>query len=162
MSEEKLEQMVEDETKEEENENVEVVDENPNAALPFKRAEIYRLLRNNMPSDKIIRASVKEEMNVFLGRVGKKVAEKLGESKYSTIELMDFVKITRPYDEIETINEERQRMTAALERIKMDCDSMIRDVNRYFTIEADDLGPSKKKVIIGSDAPSEDAEESKE
>jgi len=128
--------------------------------LPFPRAQVYRLLKSNMPDGKILRGSVKEEMNRFLGRIGAKVASKLGESKYSTIELMDFVKVTRPYEEVETLDEERKRIISSLELIQQNCESLIRDVNKHFTVSAEDLGPKKKVVEFkAEEAASEESEE---
>ncbi|HLC45283.1 MAG TPA: hypothetical protein VJI67_00245 [archaeon] len=102
--------------------------------LPFARAEIYRLLRKSVGDSKIIRSSVKEEMNVFLGRIGEKIGSKLAQTKYTSVELADLLRAIEPYEHIDDLHEERLRIVSALERIKMDCDSLVRDVNRKFGV----------------------------
>ena len=43
--------------------------------LPFAKAEVVRLMKENLDSDKIIRERVKVEMNKFLGQVLKDICK---------------------------------------------------------------------------------------
>ena len=121
-------------------ESVEPVEED--AGLPFARAEIYRLLRASVGDSKIIRSSVKEEMNIFLGEIAQRIGKKLAESKYTTVELADFRKAVDAYQNIDDLQYERQRILTSLEQIKMTCDSLARDVSKKF-------GPSEDVRVVG-------------
>ncbi len=54
--------------------------------LPFAKAEVVRLMKQNLDSDKMIRERVKVEMNRFLGDVLEKVCKQLNDYPYTTIE----------------------------------------------------------------------------
>ena len=47
--------------------------------LPFAKNEVYRLMRQNLDSDKIIRDRVKVEMNKFLAEILKNVCKQLND-----------------------------------------------------------------------------------
>ena len=68
---------------EEENleQNDEFVDEDEEK-LPFAKAEVVRLMKENLDDDKMIRERVKVEMNKFLGEVLKNVCKQLNEYPY--------------------------------------------------------------------------------
>ncbi|OYT40632.1 MAG: hypothetical protein B6U86_03715 [Candidatus Altiarchaeales archaeon ex4484_43] len=98
----------------------------------FAMAPIVRLMREELDSDKLIRKRVKTEMNLWLEKICRKVARKINESEYTVVELDDFKTAIEPYEMIDDIEQERHRIVATLEKIKQDCDSLIRDVNRKF------------------------------
>ena len=70
---------------EEEIENIEI-EEEEDEYLPFAKAEVVRLMKQNLDDDKMIRERVKVEMNKFLGDILKQVCEQLNEYPYKTIE----------------------------------------------------------------------------
>lgn len=76
--------------------------------LPFAKAEVVRLMKQNLDSDKMIRERVKVEMNKFLGEVLVKVCEQLNEYPYTTIEYEMLKESIYPYQNIERINEEKR------------------------------------------------------
>lgn len=47
----------------------EFIEENEDEKLPFAKAEVVRLMKENLDSDKMIKERVKVEMNKFLGDV---------------------------------------------------------------------------------------------
>ena len=47
--------------------------------LPFAKAEVVRLMKENLDDDKMIRERVKVEMNKFLGEVLKNVCKQLND-----------------------------------------------------------------------------------
>ena len=53
--------------------------------LPFAKAEVVRLMKENLDDDKMIRERVKVEMNKFLGDVLKNVCQQLNEYVYLSI-----------------------------------------------------------------------------
>lgn len=96
--------------------------------LPFAKAEIVRLMKQNLDSDKMIRERVKVEMNKFLGDIVTNVCEQLNAYPYSTVEYEMFKEATYPYRNIERINEEKIRILKHLDAIKADCDALSMDV----------------------------------
>jgi len=98
----------------------------------FAMAPVVRLMRDELDNDKMIRRKVKESMNQWLEKLCRKVAKKMNESEYTVVELDDFKTAIEPYEMIDDVEGERHRIVATLEKVKMDCDSLIRDVNRKF------------------------------
>ena len=96
--------------------------------LPFAKAEIVRLMKKNLESDKMIRERVKIEMNKFLGDIVTNVCEQLNAYPYSSVEYEMFKEATYPYRNIERINEEKIRILKHLDAIKADCDALSMDV----------------------------------
>ena len=98
----------------------------------FPMAPIVRLMKEELDKDKMIRNRVKIEMNLLLEKMCRKIAKKMNQSEYTMIEVDDFKTAIEPYELVEDIDKERERIIASLEKIKQDCDSLIRDVNRKF------------------------------
>jgi len=99
-------------------------------ALPM--APIVRIMKSELDRDKMIRRRVKEEMNLWLEKLCKRVAKRMNQSEYTVVEIADLRTAIEPYEMIDDVEGERQRIVATLEKIKQDCDSLIRDVNRKF------------------------------
>ncbi len=102
--------------------------------LPFAKAEVVRLMKENLDDDKMIRERVKVEMNKFLGEVLINVCKQLNEYPYSTIEYEMLKESTYPYTNIERINEEKIRILKHLDAIKADCDALSMDVRTTLKI----------------------------
>lgn len=103
--------------------------------LPFAKAEVVRLMKQNLDSDKMIRERVKVEMNKFLGEVLMKVCEQLNEYPYTTIEYEMLKESIYPYQNIERINEEKKRILMHLHAIKADCDALSMDVKKTLKLK---------------------------
>ncbi len=121
---------------EEENleQNDEFVDEDEEK-LPFAKAEVVRLMKENLDDDKMIRERVKVEMNKFLGEVLKNVCKQLNEYPYTTIEYEMLKESTYPYTNIERINQEKERILLHLEAIKADCNALAMDVQKTLKLK---------------------------
>jgi len=102
------------------------------AKFAFPMAPIVRLMKQEMDADKMIRRRVKESMNVWLESLCRKVARKMNQSEYTMVEVDDFKTAIEAYEMIDSVEQERARIVATLEKIKQDCDSLIMDVNRKF------------------------------
>jgi len=111
--------------------------------LPFAKAEVVRLMKQNLDNDKMIRERVKVEMNKFLGEVLEKVCEQLNEYPYTTIEYEMLKESIYPYKNIERINEEKKRILMHLAAIKADCDALSMDVNK--TLKLKDVDEEEEK-----------------
>jgi histone H3/H4 len=96
--------------------------------LPFAKAEVVRLMKQNLDSDKMIRERVKVEMNRFLGEVLERVCDQLNEYPYTTIEYEMLKESIYPYQNISRINQEKERILMHLAAIKADCDALSMDV----------------------------------
>jgi histone H3/H4 len=123
---EEMNQRIESEEEEEE-EEVE--------GLPFAKAEVVRLMKQNLDSDKMIRERVKVEMNKFLGDVLEKVCKQLNEYPYTTIEYEMLKESIYPYKNVERINEEKERILKHLDAIKADCDALSLDVRKTLKLK---------------------------
>ena len=121
MAEEEIEQIEEVAEKEEE--------------LPFAKAEVVRLMKQNLDSDKMIRERVKVEMNKFLGDILKQVCQQLNDYPYTTIEYEMLKESTYPYTNIKRINQEKERILLHLNAIKADCDALAMDVEKTLKLK---------------------------
>lgn len=112
--------------------------------LPFAKAEVVRLMRDNLDDDKMIKERVKVEMNKFLGEILKNVCKQLNEYPYATIDYEMFKESTYPYTNITKINQEKERILMHLDAIKADCDALAMDVKKSLKLkdvaEEDDFG----------------------
>ncbi|MEA3255831.1 MAG: hypothetical protein U9Q22_08365 [Candidatus Altiarchaeota archaeon] len=118
-----------DEVSDEVSEEVSVEDE---SRFAFAMAPVVRVMKDELDKDKMIRSKVKEEMNLWLEKVCRKVSQQMNKSEYTMVELDDFKTAIEPYEMIDDVEQERYRIVATMEKIKQDCDSLIRDVNRKF------------------------------
>lgn len=123
MSEEEIQQQTEDYIEEDEEK------------LPFAKAEVVRLMKENLDDDKMIRERVKVEMNKFLGDVLKNVCKQLNDYPYTTIEYEMLKESTYPYTNIERINQEKERILLHLEAIKADCNALAMDVQKTLKLK---------------------------
>lgn len=103
--------------------------------LPFAKNEVYRLMKENLDDDKMIRDQVKVEMNRFLYSILVNVCRHLNEYPYTTIEYEMLKECIYPYTNIERINEEKQRILMHLDAIKADCDALAMDVEKSLRLK---------------------------
>ncbi|WP_409201057.1 hypothetical protein [Methanobrevibacter sp. DSM 116169] len=127
--------MNEEELNEEELNDEEVSEDDEDEKLPFAKAEVVRLMKENLDDDKMIRERVKVEMNRFLGDVLKNVCEQLNEYPYTTIEYEMLKESTYPYTNIKRINQEKERILLHLEAIKADCNALAMDVTKTLKLK---------------------------
>ena len=108
-------------------ENVKITEEDGDD-LPFARAEIIRLMKDNLDDDKMIRERVKVEMNKFLYSVLQNVCKQLNDYPYTHVDYEMFKESIYPYQNITRINQEKERILLHLDAIKADCDALSVDV----------------------------------
>ena len=108
-------------------ENVKITEEDGDD-LPFARAEIIRLMKDNLDDDKMIRERVKVEMNKFLYSVLQNVCKQLNDYPYTHVDYEMFKESIYPYQNITRINQEKERILLHLDTIKADCDALSVDV----------------------------------
>ena len=119
--------------------------ENEKEDLPFARAEILRLMKENLSEDKQIRERVKVEMNKFLYSILADVCKELDKYPYTTIDYEMLRECIYPYTNIKNINQEKMRILAHLNAIKSDCDALTLDVQKTLKLkdvdEEDEFAP---------------------
>ena len=128
--------------------------EDDDEKLPFAKAEVVRLMKENLDDDKMIRERVKVEMNKFLGDVLKNVCKQLNDYPYTTIEYEMLKESTYPYTNIERINQEKERILLHLEAIKADCDALSMDVKK--TLKLKDTAEEEDFTLFGEEEEEED------
>ena len=109
--------------------------ENEKEDLPFARAEILRLMKDNLSDDKQIRERVKVEMNKFLYSILADVCKELDKYPYTTIDYEMLRECIYPYTNIKNINQEKMRILAHLNAIKSDCDALTLDVQKTLKLK---------------------------
>jgi hypothetical protein len=144
---------------EEEINNVEI-EEEEDEYLPFAKAEVVRLMKQNLDDDKMIRERVKVEMNKFLGDILKQVCEQLNEYPYTTIEYEMLKESTYPYTNIKRSNQEKERILLHLNAIKADCDALAMDVQK--TLKLKDVVEEDEFTPLSMTKQEEDEEEIEE
>ncbi len=95
---------------------------------PFARAQVVRVMRDNLADDKMIKKEVKQGMNLFLGKVCKRVTKKLNKYPYAMIDYRMFEEAKEDYENIEKMEKEKKRVIKHLEAIKGDCNRLITDL----------------------------------
>ena len=98
--------------------------------FPFPMGTVVRLMRGHLDSDKMISRKVKEEMNLFLGKLLEDLTTKMNDNPYVTVDEVMFREAVKPYENMKSIELEKKRIIKTLEKIKADCDVLIEEVNR--------------------------------
>ena len=128
--------------------------------IEIAKAEVVRLMKQNLEDDKMIRERVKVEMNKFLGDILKQVCEQLNEYPYTTIEYEMLKESTYPYTNIKRINQEKERILLHLNAIKADCDALAMDVQK--TLKLKDVVEEDEFTPLSMTKQEEDEEEIEE
>lgn len=128
-----LEQEKKEITEQLENQSEEIEErEMDESKLPFPRATIVNMLRKNLSSGKQIKGQVKDEMNVWLAKMVERIAKKMDSHPYSYVDASMLREAIEPYENIQDIEKEKERIVKQLESIKAACDVLINEVDRKF------------------------------
>ena len=109
-------------------------DEGSDEELPFPRATIVNMLRQHLDSGKQIKGQVKREMNIWLGSMVERIAKKMNAHPYTYVDGSMFRESIEPYEEIQEIEKEKERIIKQLESVKAACDVLISEVDRKFVL----------------------------
>lgn len=102
--------------------------------LPFPRATIVNMLRKHLSSGKQIKGQVKNEMNIWLGKVVERIAKKMDTHQYTYVDGSMFREAIEPYENMQDIDNEKVRIIKQLESVKAACDVLINEVDRKFKL----------------------------
>ena len=122
-------EQIQEPTMEQIEETVEELDE---SKLPFPRATIVNMLRKNLSPGKQIKGQVKDQMNIWLGKMVGRIATKMDLHPYSYVDGSMLRDAIEPYENIQDIEKEKERIIKQLESIKAACDVLILEVDRKF------------------------------
>jgi len=117
------------EAKQEENiqEKMEEMEESgeeiPEDKLPFPK---------NLSKGKQIKGQVKDEMNVWLGKMVERIAQKMNSHPYTYVDGGMLREAIEPYETVQDIEKEKERIIKQLESVKAACDVLINEVDRKF------------------------------
>jgi len=117
---------------EEQIEEVEEGKEIPEEKLPFPRATIVNMLRKHLGQGKQIKGQVKDEMNLWLGKMVERIAKKMNSHPYAYVDGGMLREAIEPYETVQEIEQEKERIIKQLESIKAACDVLISEVDRKF------------------------------
>ncbi|MDD5148340.1 MAG: hypothetical protein PHH08_02650 [Candidatus ainarchaeum sp.] len=107
-------------------------EEIPEDKLPFPRATIVNMLRKNLSKGKQIKGQVKDEMNVWLGKMVERIAKKMDTHPYTYVDGGMLREAIEPYETVQDIEKEKERIIKQLESVKAACDVLINEVDRKF------------------------------
>ncbi len=111
-------------------------DEGSDEELPFPRATIVNMLRQYLDQGKQIKGQVKREMNIWLGSMVERVAKKMNSHPYTYVDGSMFREAVEPYEAIQEIEKEKERIIKQLESVKAACDVLISEVDRKFVLRS--------------------------
>jgi menaquinone-dependent protoporphyrinogen IX oxidase len=100
--------------------------------LPFPRATIVNMLRKNLSPGKQIKGQVKREMNLWLAKMVERIAAKMDAHPYTYVDGSMLREAVEPYENIQDIEKEKERIIKQLESVKAACDVLINEVDRKF------------------------------
>ena len=102
--------------------------------LPFPRATIVNMMRQYLGPGKQIKGQVKDEMNIWLGKMVERITKKMNEHPYTYVDYSMFQDAIETYEKIQDIEIEKERIIKRLEAIKADCEVLQREVDRKFNL----------------------------
>ncbi len=107
-------------------------EELPEEKLPFPRATVVNRMRTHLDRGKQIKGQVKDEMNIWLGKMVERITKKMNEHPYSYVDGGMFREAIESYENVQDIENEKKRIIMQLESIKAACDVLINEVDRKF------------------------------
>ncbi|RLE44166.1 hypothetical protein DRJ19_01065 [Candidatus Woesearchaeota archaeon] len=102
--------------------------------LPLPKTTVTNLLRKHLKKGKQIKDAVKVELNLWLAKMIERIAKKIDEYPYTYVDLHMFREAIMPYEQINEIEKEKERIIKELESIKALCDTLISEIDRKFTL----------------------------
>jgi len=102
--------------------------------LPFPRATVTNMMRQYLDDGKQIKGQVKDEMNIWLGKMVERIALKMNAHPYTYVDYGMFKEAVEPYEKIQDVEMEKEHIIKQLEAVKSQCDVLIREVDRKFTL----------------------------
>jgi len=102
--------------------------------LPFPRARIVRIMKDEIGNSKQIRSEVKDAINLWLGNLLKRLANEMGNTQFGSVGVADFQRATKPYDMITDIVKDQERLMLSVQKLNVDADHIGRELARFFEV----------------------------
>ncbi len=102
--------------------------------LPFPRATVVNMMRKHLDSGKQIKGQVKDEMNIWLGKMVERIADKMNAHPYTYVDYGMLREAIEPYEKLQDVEQEKEHIIKQLEAVKSQCDVLIREVDRKFQL----------------------------
>ncbi len=102
--------------------------------LPFPRATIVNMVRKNLDQNKQIKGRVKDEMNIWLGKLVEKLSKKMNSYPYTYVDYGMFKDAISVYEQMEEIEDEKERIIKYLDKIKADLEMLEKEVDKKFKL----------------------------
>ena len=125
--------MVEEEQNQENTAEEGINSEEDDERLPFPRARVVKIIREGIGNQKQIRSEVKDAVNIWLGNLLKKVSKEMGNTMYGSVGIADFQRATKPYDMMEEIVKDEERLLVTVNKLKLDSEHITRELERFFS-----------------------------
>lgn len=109
---------------------VPVEQESELAGLPFPHSRVKDIIKSKQKDGVLIKKRAAIELNLWLGKIAEKVAEEVAKSDRAYVSVEDIWRITRKFDAVDIIEEEKKRIDAHLEAIKEDVNRAQTDLRR--------------------------------
>ena len=90
------------------------------------------MLRKHLSPGKQIKGQVKDEMNLWLGKMVERIAKKMDSHPYAYVDGGMLREAVEPYETVQEIELEKERIIKQLESVKAACDVLISEVDRKF------------------------------
>jgi hypothetical protein len=110
------------------------VEQEDDDSLPFPRARVVRIVKEEIGHSKQIRSEVKEAINIWLGTLLKRLAREMGSTQFGSVGIADFQRATKPYDMIADIVKDQERLILSVQKLNADADHLGRELQRFFDV----------------------------
>jgi hypothetical protein len=100
------------------------------AGLPFPHSRVKDIIKSKQKEGVLIKKRAAIELNLWLGKMAEKVAEEVAKSDRAYVSVEDIWRITKKFDAVDVIEEEKKRIDAHLEAIKEDVNRAQADLRR--------------------------------
>jgi len=97
--------------------------------LPFPRATITKLVRKNVSKGKQIKGTVKDEMNLWVAQMVERIAKKMNSQPYTYVNYDMLKDAVAPYEDIQSINKQREQLVKKINAIKGECEIVITQID---------------------------------
>jgi hypothetical protein len=103
-------------------------------SLPFPRARIVRIMKEEIGNSKQVRSEVKDAMNIWLGNLLKRISREMGNTQFGSVGIADFQRATKPYDMITDIVKDQERLMLSVQKLNADSEHIGRELTRFFEV----------------------------
>ena len=98
----------------------------------FPRSIVVRTMKAQLGSMHQLSQPVKDAANQWLATMLERVSKRLAQEPYTTIDIGMFKEAIKPYENIDSIEKEKERIIAQLMSIREQCNILIDEIDAKF------------------------------